>query len=89
MTAHTGAWHYHDDDCQCAVFGGAWCNRGGWCWSCCGACGEHTECSAPRMHPTHWAHPKWLSTHAGHEGGRPVYKPNEAIRTLVPEAFDS
>lgn len=50
---HTGTWDYHDDDCMCGAYG-RHCNRDGHVWSCCGACREDTECTAPELHPTHW-----------------------------------
>lgn len=34
-------------------------------WSCCGACKEHSDCSRPVTHPTHWNHPLSGSTHSG------------------------
>lgn len=85
--AHAGSWGSHDDDCWCAMAGG-YCNRGGWVWSCCGACKEDSECSAPRMHPTHWQHPKHGQTTAGYRGVWPVYRSDAEIRALAPEAFE-
>lgn len=36
VVEHFGSFDYHDDDCQCAFYGG-FCNRNAHCWSCCGS----------------------------------------------------
>jgi hypothetical protein len=86
VSKHTGSWDYHDDDCRCTI-ANPYCNRDGHVWSCCGACKEDSECSAPHMHPTYWSHPKFTETISGYKGMRPVYKTNEEIREIAPEAF--
>jgi len=86
---HSGEWSYHDDDCWCVMGGRKYCNRDGYVWSCCGACKEDSECSAPKAHPTHWSHPKFSSTVKGYSGTKPVYKTNEEIRSIAPDAFQS
>lgn len=48
---HTGIWSYHDDDCRCGFFN-SYCNRNGYCWSCCGATSEFSSCSHSDSHPT-------------------------------------
>lgn len=83
---HKGTWSYHDDDCRCGWYD-MYCNRDGWVWSCCGSCKEHSDCSAPHMHPTHWQHFKATDTHAGWKGIRPTYRSNAEIRALAPECF--
>lgn len=83
---HSGSYEYHDDDCMC-VMGGNYCNRDGKVWSCCGACKEKSECSAPRLHPTHWSHPKHSQTVSGHRGAWPIYRSDPEIRAIAPEAF--
>jgi len=40
-------------------------------------------------HTTHWHHPKYFSTTVGYRGGRLVYKTNEEIRAIAPDAFQS
>jgi len=84
---HTGDWQYHDDDCLCGSYTGAHCNRGGHCWSCCGACAEESECSAPRLHPTHWSHPRHHETVLRYQNHWPVYRSAADLRALMPEAF--
>jgi hypothetical protein len=85
---HTGVWSRHDDDCRCIDGGIPYCNRDGWVWSCCGACKQQSECSAPNMHPTYWNHPKFSQTHVSYdERLRPEYLPDEELRRLAPEAF--
>lgn len=85
---HDGAYLYHDDDCRCTDGGITYCNRDGHVWSCCGACKEASECTAPRRHPTHWQHPKHAETIADHRpSGRPIYKTNVEIRQIAPEDF--
>lgn len=84
---HSGDWLYHDDDCLCGAYTDAYCNRGGYCWSCCGACAEDSECSAPRLHPTHWSHFRHHETIASWSNHRPVYRSAQEIRALLPEAF--
>ena len=85
---HSGVWDYHDDDCRCTEGGIRFCNRDGRVWSCCGACKEDSECTAPRMHPTYWGHPKASQTHARHWNGPwPTYKSDVAIRAVAPELF--
>lgn len=83
---HTGKFGYHDDDCWC-VMGDRYCNRGGRVWSCCGACKKSSECSAPNTHPTYWDHPLHSETIEGWRGSSPVYKANDEIRAIAPEAF--
>ena len=78
---HSGSWNYHDDDCRC-VEAGFYCNRDGSCWSCCGACKQGSECTAPEQHPTHWNHPCFSATIAGYNGARPVFKSNEEIARI-------
>ena len=84
---HTGTWRYHDDDCRCS-WADLYCTRDGFCWSCCGASKEDSECSAAKMHPTHWQHRGHRRTVAGYEGVWPVYKDNEEIKDLFPESFE-
>ena len=87
LRPHTGSFDYHDDDCLC-VMGGAYCNRDGYVWSCCGSCKEHSDCSRPETHPTYWNHPLSSATHSGEwVNHRPLYKSNTEIRALMPEAF--
>lgn len=87
MRPHSGEWQYHDDDCLCGSYTDAFCNRGGHCWSCCGACAQESECSAPRKHPTHWSHPRHAETIAGWRNHWPVYKTAAALRAAMPELF--
>ena len=42
---HFGSWSYHEDDCWCMMGGDAYCNRGGYVWSCCGATVELSSCA--------------------------------------------
>lgn len=78
---HAGRYTYHDDDCRC-VEGGLYCNRDGSCWSCCGACKEDSDCTAPEMHPTNPSHPLFFQTTAGTKNLRFEFKPNEEIAAL-------
>ena len=87
MGEHRGDYEYHDDDCWC-IMGRPLCNRGGHGWSCCGACKEDFECSAPHTHPTYWNHAKHARTIARYERRQPVYKSDDEIRALAPECFD-
>ncbi|MCB9564660.1 MAG: hypothetical protein H6708_30105 [Kofleriaceae bacterium] len=80
---HTGHWQFHDDDCRCVEGDLPYCNRGGAVWSCCGACKEHSECTAPAMHPTYWNHPWHGKTISGWAGVWPTYKRNAEIRALL------
>lgn len=84
--SHAGSWSYHPDDCRC-VEADRHCNRDGHCWSCCGACKEDSECTAPILHPTHWSHPRYAATVARYERHWPVFRSNEEIRAAVPECF--
>lgn len=84
MRAHTGSYDHHDDDCLCGRIG---CNRGGHAWSCCGACAEDSECTAPHLHPTSWRHPRHAETTLPGPGPRPRYRSPEALRALMPEEF--
>lgn len=83
---HTGSWRYHDDDCRCA-WADQYCNRDGWVWSCCGACKEESDCSAPATHPTYWNHPKHAATVLRYQGSWPVHRRNSEIRDVAPECF--
>ncbi len=84
---HQGHWQYHDDDCLCGSYTSAYCNRGGWCWSCCGACAEDSECSAPLLHPTHWSHPRNPETVLRYVNHWPVHRSPAELRALMPELF--
>ncbi len=84
---HSGTYRYHDDDCMC-VMGQRYCNRDGSVWSCCGACKEDSECTAPRTHPTYWDHAKFRQTVSGYEGVRPTFKSDAEIRAIAPELFE-
>jgi hypothetical protein len=79
---HGGQWSYHPDDCLCGVYGDGYCNRDGHCWSCCGAGAEDSDCTAPQMHPTHWAHPLHSQTIAGWRNHWPVYRSRDDLRAL-------
>ncbi len=80
---HRGSYDFHDDDCRCSMVND-YCNRGGRVWSCCGACKEDSDCSAPNMHPTFWQHPLHGSTVAGFRGVWPTYVSNAEIRARCP-----
>lgn len=84
---HDGEWRSHADDCQCGVWTDGYCNRGGSCWSCCGAGAEDSDCTAPRMHPTHWAHPLHAQTVAAWRNHWPIYRSRAELRALLPEYF--
>jgi hypothetical protein len=61
-----------------------YCNRDGRVWSCCGACKEHSDCTAPATHPTYWNHPLVAATHSGEwVNNWPLYKSNAEIRKLL------
>jgi hypothetical protein len=83
---HTGTWRYHDDDCRC-TWVNPYCNRDGWVWSCCGACKEKSDCSAPHKHPTYWTHPKSSACNTGYKNNWPVHRTNAEIRAVAPECF--
>lgn len=85
MRAHRGSYDFHDDDCLCATIG---CNRDGHAWSCCGACAEVSECTAPRLHPTSWRHPRHAETTIRGPGARPKYRSPEELRAIMPEEFE-
>ena len=84
---HTGDWQFHEDDCLCGAYTDAWCNRGGWVWSCCGACAEESECTAPALHPTHWKHPRHHETVRTYVNGWPVHLSPAELRERLPELF--
>ncbi len=83
--AHAGSYEFHDDDCLCARIG---CNRDGHAWSCCGASSEISECTAPRLHPTSWRHPRHHETTIRAPGARPQYRSPEELRAIMPGEFD-
>lgn len=84
---HAGRWAFHEDDCQCGQLRHAYCNRGAWVWSCCGACAEVSECTAPAMHPTYWQHPRHAETVLRYVHGRPIYRPPDELRQSMPELY--
>lgn len=84
--AHAGQYEYHDDDCRCSM-ADLFCNRDGQVWSCCGACKEHSDCSAPNTHPTYWQHPLHGAMIAEFAGVRPTYRTNAEIRALATDCF--
>lgn len=84
---HSGHWQHHEDDCLCGAYTGAYCNRGAWIWSCCGACAEKSECTAPALHPTHWSHQRFEETVLGYVDGRPSYRSPEELRQRMPTLF--
>jgi hypothetical protein len=81
---HSGSYLYHDDDCRC-VEGGMYCNRDGRCWSCCGACKQDSECTAPEMHPTYPDHACFGATISEYRGSRPQYRSNAEIARIFAE----
>lgn len=83
---HTGSYDYHHDDCRCSE-ADLYCNRDGRVWSCCGACKEHSDCTAPATHPTFWRHPLHGATVSGFRGVWPTYRSNAEIRALAPKLF--
>jgi hypothetical protein len=45
LATHKGHYQWHDDDCKCAMyFDNTYCNKNGYCWSCCGQTSEFCSC---------------------------------------------